>query len=225
MLEELRALLGACRPDATRTDYLAAILEENCLGKRTTATQKLSAQRLSELYALDPKVPVFSVLRRCWYADTAGQPLLAMLLSLARDPLLRLTAPAVLGMQPGEELSRQRIGEALRQTVGHRLSESTQDKVIRNASSSWTQSGHLEGRGHKIRQLAHPTPVTTTYALFLGHLEGRRGADLFESLWARVLDAPVSELMGLASDARRLGFLDLIHSGGIIEVGFTRLLT
>ena len=52
------------------------------------ATRKLSSQRLSELYALDPQVPPFRVMRRCWYADRDGQAILAMLLALARDPLL-----------------------------------------------------------------------------------------------------------------------------------------
>src|SRR2546422_11743918 len=59
MLDELRAVLASCRPGATRDDYLAAIHEDNRLGKRTTATRKLSGQRLSELYALDPEMPLF----------------------------------------------------------------------------------------------------------------------------------------------------------------------
>jgi hypothetical protein len=39
-----------------------------------------------------------------------------------------------------------------------------------------------------------------------------------------VLDAPQGELLGLANDARRLGFLDMSQSGGVIEVAFSRLL-
>src|SRR5690348_14662137 len=81
MLDELRAVLASCRPDATRADYLRAIHEDNCLGKRTAATRKLSSQRLSELYALDPDVPLFWVMRRCWYADRAGQAVLGLLLA------------------------------------------------------------------------------------------------------------------------------------------------
>lgn len=224
MLDELRAVLGNCRPDAARDDYLSAIHDDNCLGKRTVATRKLSSQRLSELYALDPNVSLFRVMRRCWYADRDGQAVLAMLLALARDPLLRVTAPPVLRMRPGEELARQQMTDALSRAVGSRLSESTLDKVVRNAASSWTQSGHLQGRGRKIRQSVKPTAATTAYALLLGHLAGTRGAALFESLWAHVLDAPAGELMQLAMDARRLGFLDMAHSGGIIDVSFARLL-
>jgi len=225
MLDELRAMLANCRPDATRDNYISAIQEDNCLGKRTSATRKLSSQRLSELYALDPEVPLFRVMRRCWYADRDGQAVLALLLALARDPLLRVTAPPVLRMRSGEELARQQMTDALNRAVGSRLSESTLDKVVRNAASSWTQSGHLKGRGRKVRQSVTPTAATTAFALLLGYLVGtRRGAALFETLWAQVLDAPPGELMHLAMDARRLGFLDMSQSGGVIDLAFSRLL-
>ncbi len=223
MLDELRSVFDNCRPDAKRDEYLSAIQEGNCLGKRTAATRKLSSQRLSELYALDPSVPLFRVMRRCWYADRNGQALLAVLLSLARDPLLRVTALPVVRMRPGEELARQQITDALNRAVGSRFSESTLDKVVRNTASSWTQSGHLKGRGRKVRQRVSPTPVATAYALFLGYSAGTRGAALFESLWTQVLDASAGELMDLAMDARRLGFLDVNQSGGVLDVSFLRL--
>jgi hypothetical protein len=225
MFDELQALLAHSKPEASRADYLAAIQEDNCLGKRTVSTRKLSSQRLSELYSLDPAVPLFRVMRRCWYAEREGQPILALLLALARDPLLRATAPPVLRMRPGEELARQQMTDALARAVGSRLSESTLDKVVRNAASSWTQSGHLKGRGRKVRQKVRPTAATTSYALLLGYLAGKRGEALFESLWAQVLDAPPSDLMHLAMDARRLGFLDMSQSGGLVDVGFSRLLS
>lgn len=224
MLAELRAVLAVCRPDARRDDYLSAIYEDNCLGKRTAATRKACSQRLSELYALDPDVLLFRVMRGFWYADRDGQPLLAVLLALARDPLLRVTALPVLRMRPGEELARQQMTEALKRAVGGRLNESSIDKVVRNTASSWTQSGHLKGRGRKVRHVAVPTAVSTAFALLLGYLTGTRGEALFQTLWALVLDAGPSELMDLAMDARRLGFLDMSQSGGITEVAFSRFL-
>lgn len=224
MLNELRSLMAYCQSDVTRDRYLSAIQEDNCLGKRTAATRKLSGQRLSELYALDPRVPLFLVMRRFWYIDSEGQSLLALLLALARDPLLRATAPPVLRMRPGEEFGRQQMIDALERTVGSRLNESTLDKVVRNAASSWTQSGHLKGRGRKVRQTAKPTAASTTFALLLGYLIGIRGGALFETLWAQVLDAQPNELIHLATDAKRLGFLDMSRSGGVIELSFSRLL-
>lgn len=224
MFNELRSVLSSCPSDATRDDYLSAIQEDNCLGKRTVATRRLSAQRLSELYALDPHVVLFRVMRRCWYAEPEGRAVLALLLALARDPLLRITAQAVLKLQPGEELARRELTNALNETVGGRLSESTIDKVVRNAASSWTQSGHLKGRGRKMRQRVVPTPATTAYALLLGHLTGMRGPAIFESLWAQVLDASAGELIDVAVDSRRLGLLDMVQAGGVVEVSFSRLL-
>jgi len=224
MFAELQGLLAACPRDAQRIEYREAIVEHNCLGKRTVATRRLTDQRLGELYALAPSVLLFRILRQLWDTNEQGRPLLAMLISLARDPLLRVTAAPVLRMQPGEELARQQMTDALRRAVGNRLSDSTLDKVVRNAASSWTQSGHLKGRGRKVRQRIVPTPAATAYALLLGHLAGTRGAAIFESLWARALDAPASELQHLAMDARRLGFLDMSQSGGVINVAFSRLL-
>ena len=225
MLDELSILLESLGADAGRADYLAAIIEHNALGKQTAATRKLTAQRLSELYLLDPSAPLFRVLRRFWQDDTAGRPLLALLWSLARDPLLRATAEPVLAMRSGEELSRQKITDAISSAVGDRLNDATLDKVVRNVSSSWTQSGHLEGRVRKFRHSIGPTPLATAYALMLGYLEGLRGGRLFETPWTRVLDASPMELRNIAAEAKRLSGLDLKAAGDVIEVGFTTVLT
>ena len=224
MLDELQTLFEYCQADASLEDYSKAVIESNCLGKRTVATRKLSLQRLSELYSLDAKVLLFRVMRQFWFADRSGKTTLPLLLALSRDPLLRATAPTILRMRPGEELGRQSLIDALARAVGGRLSESTLDKVVRNAASSWTQSGHLMGRNRKIRQRIAPTAASTAYALLLGYLTGTRGVALFQTPWAQVLDTAPDELMNLAIDARRLGFLDMSQSGGVVEVAFSRLL-
>ena len=218
-------LLESLSMVAGRHDYLAAIIENNALGKQTAATRKLTAQRLTELYALESGVPLFRVLRRFWQDDVPGRPLLALLCALARDPLLRATAEPVISMFSGEELSRQKITDAIRSAVGGRLNDATLDKVVRNVSSSWTQSGHLQGRTRKFRQLVRPTPLTTAYALMLGYLEGQRGGRLFETPWTRVLDASPADLRTIATEAKRLSGLDLKAAGDVIDVGFTTVLT
>jgi len=225
MFEELALLLQECPENANRDDYATAIVDHNCLGKRTVATRKISSQRLRELYGLDPTLLIFRVLRYCWQADGEGRSLLALLTAMARDPLLRVTSSPILRMHPGEELARQQMIDVLRASVGSRLNESTLDKVVRNASSSWTQSGHLKGRGRKIRQKVSPTPIVTSYAILLGYLLGVRGNGLFKTLWAKVLDTPSEELIQMAMDAKRLGLLDLSYSGGVIEVSIDRMLT
>ena len=96
MLDELSILLRLSPLSLNREEYRKVIVQDNCLGKRTVSTRKLSHQRLSELYALDRDVLLFRVMRRLWQADERGRPLLALLLAMARDPLLRITAPPII---------------------------------------------------------------------------------------------------------------------------------
>ena len=225
MFKELDSLFEDQGQGAPREAYVSAIIDQNCLGKRTVSTRKLTCQRLSELYGLDPSIPLFRILRHLWKVDMNGRPLLAFLTALARDPLLRVTSATILQIQSGEELMRQKLTDALRQSVDNRLNDGTLNTTVRNISSSWTQSGHLKGRVRKIRQRVAPTPIVTTYALLLGYILGARGSGLFNTLWAKVLDTPHEELVSLATDAKRLGFLDLSQAGGVVEVSFTRLFT
>lgn len=225
MLDELSHLLDAVPGDAVRDEYADAVMEHNCLGKRTAATRKLSLQRLTELYALDPQVILFRVLRDLWVRNEKSRPMLALLLALARDPLLRATATAVVRTPHGKEFARQSMKDALTDIVDDRLNEATLDKVVRNASSSWTQSGHFRGRGRKVRQRVIVTPAATTFALLLGFAVGRRGRLLFETPWAAVLDMSPDDLIDVAVDAKRLGLLDLKQSGSMLDVSFPALFT
>lgn len=225
MLSELRYVLDAVPKKASRADYVAAIIDDNVTEKKTVATRRLTSQRLSELYALDPDVTLFRVLRRFWNTDEAGRPLLALLCALARDPLLRASATTVFELKSGEELSRQEMTEAIQSAVGDRLNESIADKVVRNASSSWAQSGHLKGRVRKIRQRVQPTPLSTAYALLLGYLLGGRGRRLFSTIWARALDVTTDQLIALATDAKRFGAIDQKQAGDVIDIAFTSVLT
>ncbi len=225
MLDELSILLRAGKTVAARSEYRAMIVEENCLAKRTVSTRKLTDQRLGELYALDTNVLLFRVIRQLWDSGEIGRPLLAMLLALSRDPLLRFTAIPIMRLHPGDEFSRKAFTEALNKCTGSRFNESTIDKVVRNTASSWTQSGHLQGRTRKIRQVVHPTPAVAAFALLIGYVLGARGDVLFETLWAKILDVSKDELIQIAMDAKRHGYLDIIASGGVVEVAFHRLLT
>lgn len=225
MLLEMSSLLQHCSSKATRTEYAIAVVEQNCLGKHTLSTRLLTLQRLSELYALDLSVPLFRFFRIFWDADEKAHPQLAILLALARDPLLRATAPVVLSTVAGENMARNRFTDALRETAESRLNDSSLDKVVRNTASSWTQSGHFVGRSHKRRTQISPTPTSTAFALLLGYLLGARGGTLFETLFARVLDRNSNDLTFLAMDAKRQGFLDIKTGGGLMIVSFDAILS
>src|SRR5438105_7859789 len=98
MLEELSAIFAAVPYDAKSADYPTAVVEENCLGKQTVSTRRLTFQRLRELYALDTGVPIFRILRRLWNVDEESRPLVALLTGLSRDPLLLATADVVISL-------------------------------------------------------------------------------------------------------------------------------
>lgn len=223
MFDELELLLGSTEPDAARKDYAGAIIEMNCLGKPTTASRRLTNQRMGELYALDLAVPVFRVFRRLWELDPSARRLLALLCSLSRDPLLAVTAQSVLALVEGAEHSRKRMFDALKESVGDRINENVIAKVVRNAASSWTQSGHLVGRTFKKRQPVRATPATIAYGLYLANRAGFHGQDLFTSSWVTLQDRSLAESRHLALEAKRLGMIDLRIAGEVIEISFARL--
>lgn len=218
MLRELEDLLSLVPREAAQEEYESAIVVDNALGKETTSNRRSTKQRLSELYGLDPRLPIFRVLLRLWDLDEDGRPLLALLCALARDPLLRATATVVLPMTPGQELLRSEMTAAIAAETGDRLKDTVTDKVARNAGSSWTQSGYLEGRVRKIRQKVEPTPGATAFAMWLGSLQGLAGEGLLESGWARALDVGPGELLDLVLRAKQLGLLKARVGGGVIEI-------
>lgn len=218
MLVELGELLAAVPAEAPPAAYAAAAIDENALGKATAATRRATHQRLRELYALDPRVPLFRILRRLWPLDVPGRPRLAMLCAAARDPLLRATAATVLALPPGAELVRASFLDAIRQEVGPRLNDAVLDKAARNLASSWAQSGHLAGRVRKVRRPVEPTPATTALALWLGAVEGLAGRALLDTRWTRVLDRTGAALWPAAAHARRLGLIHAREGGGVVEI-------
>ena len=218
MLSELTDLFSELGPAAGREDFVAAVVEDNVLGKQTFSNRRLTFQRLSELYALDPGVQIYRVLRRLWDVDAAGRPLMAMLCALARDPLLRASAAVVLAMPSGAELSRSEMIHGLHIGTDGRLKESVLDKVARNVGSSWTQSGHLAGRVRKVRQRVSPTVGPAALAFWLGSVQGLAGSNLLGSAWAQVLDATQPRLVDLALSARQAGLIHAVAGGDVVEI-------
>lgn len=225
MLAELRSLLiYVDQADAPKSVYQAAVQVANCLGKRSGRSRGLTFKHLADLYALNPEVLLFRALRFFWPRDPAGQPLLAALCAYARDPILRGSAPLLLGLPPGAPLSR----EAMEAWIDHpepgRFSPATLRSTAANINASWTQAGHLTGRVHKVRTLAQPTPATVAYALLLGYLQGQRGELLFQTDYLRLLDCAFERALELAEDASRRGWISLKRIGSVVEVTFPRLI-
>jgi hypothetical protein len=226
MSDELGLLLNSVSDlKATRSDYFQAIIDHNCLGKKTMANRLLSRRYLVQLYTLDPDHLLFRSLRFFWMKDTGGQPLLSLLCSSARDPLLQLSAPFLLEHPEGAPLSRESLAGYLEQMKFDHFSNATLKSATQNICATWTKSGHVRGKRHKIRSRAHPTPGSVSYALLLGYLCGFRGHSLFTNEYAKLLDCSFDEAAQLAEGASRKGWVVFKRVGDVVEVNFPNLIT
>ena len=225
MLADLTTLLGAVPGEAKREDFNRLIVEENILGKRTTSNRWLTARHLADLYALDYDVTVFRLLRFFWDADSPARPVLALLCAQARDALLRLSAKKVLETQPGETLTSQDFVNFFNRELPGRFSESMTLSLAQNVAASWAQAGFFKGKVNKVRTRPVVTPASAAYALALGYICGLHGQLLIESGWARLLDVPRDQVIRLAQESSKRGWLDFKGAGNIFEINFRQLLT
>lgn len=225
MFSELKTLLSHFSPNATKKQYISAIIDENILGKSTTSNRKLTAERLSDLYSLDGEVCIFRVMRDLWYLDEKACPLLAFFCAFARDTLLRASVEGVLSLKVGDEISTSYMETYIESLFPHRFSQAMRRSLAQNLNSSWSQANYLKGRIKKKRIQPQVTPVCVVYALLLAYLEGTRSLRLFESTWAKLLDIPKERIHELCLAASKRGLLDYRNAGGIIEVRFPDLLT
>jgi hypothetical protein len=223
MLAELTETLASVPATADKAAYFSAIVDENCTHKSTAATRRLTSLRLAEIYAIDPKVPIFRALRKAWEVSSAGRPLLALLCALARDTRFLRTAPVIIALNQGAEFQREPMAKALRSSDSDRLNASTLDKVVRNTASSWSQSGHLVGRTFKIRHRVDATPATASFAAYLASHAGLRGVEIFRSGWFQIIDTSPTAARSLLLEAKQLGLIDLRIAGDVITLGFDRL--
>ena len=178
MLEELSVL---AENDHLNGDIRKPILEDNILGKSTSSGRTLTLQRLKELYSFDPSSPIFRVFAGLYHRDPSALPQLALLMAIARDPLLRASARPVIGLAPSSQLARDSLRNAIAAVVGTRMNEDVLDKVVRNTASSWTKTGHLVGRTIKRRARVRTNPTAFAFAIWLAQQSGFAGPDLFEN--------------------------------------------
>ncbi len=224
MLSELSLLLEAVPAGSPPNDYVRAVTDENVLLKAAASTRKKSLRHLRELYALNEREVMFGVLRKLWEYDPPSRPLLALLMAITRDALLRATVPVVTKTPVDDAVDAGMLSEAVGATFPSRLTGDVRAKVGRNKASSWTQSGYLKGRVRKVRTLAVASAGAVVFALLIGHLQGVRGLLLYDTMWARLLDASGNEIDALAFSASQRGWMEYRRMGDVAEFGFSRLL-
>ena len=225
MLSDLQGLLSYVEsPDAGKPEFVRAILKDNCLSKRSGRNRKITARHLTSLYGLDPTLLLFRSLRYFWQRDVEGQPLIAILSAYARDSVLRMSTPYLMSFSPGEAIYRPDLEVFIDELEPGRFSKATLKSVAQNICSTWTQSGHVQGRVKKTRKQANATPGSVAYALLLGYVVGARGDYLFTSEYAKLLDCSRDRIRELAEIASQRGWIVFKQAGDVIEVLFPSLI-
>jgi len=225
MRAELEVLFGATRPDCTQEQYRVDVCDYNVLDKPTTKARLLTFRHLVDLYVMDCSIPLFRVFRTLWSIDPSAQPVLAIQMSLARDPLLRLTLPLIKDLNTGASVVRQDVEEVLKAPDPERFSPASLKSFAQNINGSWTQAGFLAGRNKKTRSEPTVTPVNIAFALFLAYLEGATGERLLQSSHCKLFGLTGHHLNELAIAAGHRGLIDFKQSGGVTDIRFTDYLT
>jgi hypothetical protein len=221
MLKELTLLLDIVSlPNPTKDEYLKAIVEDNCLGKKSGITRELSASHLENLYTLNPETLIFKALRFFWRRDIAGHPLLAFICVYSRDYIINRISPLILEKTEGESIPKETVMEALDDQYHDMFSKATLESTARNVMSTFVQSGHLKGKRDKIRSYVKPGAGSVAYALLLSYVCGYRGESLFSSEFIKILDCSRERAVELAETASRSGWFSFKHIDNIYDVSF-----
>lgn len=220
MLDDLRMLLEHAEPGISRSDFARLIIDDNVLGKPTKKARELAYRHLSNLYALDPENPIFRVMRQLWPLNPSAQPLLALGVALARDPLLKMSVPFIQSFQLGQKVDRELIEQFIASSCPDRFSAASLKSFAQNLGGTWTAAGYLKGHRNKQRAKPDVTPEATVLFLFLGHLEGKSGQRVLGSDWIKLLELNPDEVMTLATSASHKGLLVFMAAGGVVEVRF-----
>ena len=224
MLNELGVLFQHVPIAATRDAYKRAIIEDNILRKASYNNRLSTSTQFVLMYGLDPKLALFRNFRRLWDHDQGSQMALTLLMGMARDPVFRACANDVIDMAHGECVDRESLIKVLDRFGSGRWSRNVLVLATGNVLNSLHQVGLITRKEHRRVQ---PTLGITAiaFALFLGRVEGAEGNALFKTNWTRALDQSARELMGQATTASHEGLIDLLNSGGVVEVRFPGYLT
>jgi hypothetical protein len=221
MLAELTVVLDSL-PNNDAGAVERSVVVENLLGKPTGTARRLALTHLNTLYGILTPRPIQLAALRLWARTVLGRPLLALLCTLAREPLLRQSARPVLDARPGASVRWPDIAAAIANHYPDRYSPKMMKSLAQNCVSSWTQSGHLRGRVNKRRCSAEPSAETAAFAALLGSLAGFGGPVLLRSPWMRLLDRPEADLLSLLRRAESAGLARVRAGGGVVQIDVCR---
>ena len=216
MFRELEALI--CSGASTAEEFRTTAIDENAMGKATSNTRRLTFGHLASLYGLLDQPPLTITLLKMWPGDMQGRRLRALLVALARDPLLRETAPAITSGSVGQSLRYPWLQDALLAAFPERFSEKMLRSLAQNCASTWTQCGHLKGAVKKLRQRVTPTPETVAFAALIATASGFGGPAILSSGWMKVLDLGPEQALDALRRAEAIGLARVRSAGDVTEI-------
>lgn len=216
MLAEISAYFAD--PEVGPETARARVIEANILNKGTRSARQIAFRHLNALFALETNPPLVKALAALWKRDVEGRPVMALLCALARDPLLRDSADAVLSAPVGLAVRWPIIAEVYSRKFPDRLSPKMLKSLSQNCASTWTQSGHLSGAVRKRRVRAAATATAAAYAALIASECGYGGPALLDSPWMRVLDVSRDRALDLLRQAEALGLARVRSAGDVLEI-------
>lgn len=221
MFDDLQKLLEySDLEDVSKEQYREYVVDQNCLSKKSQKTRELSYQYLCDTYLLDNNILLFKALHYFWKRDDKSHTQLAFLCAYHRDALLRLVTPFILDLGENAPYNKLNLEEYIEQKQPGRFSQRTLESTVRNLSSSFSQSGHLDGRVKKTKVKIEATSSSVAYALFIAYLHGYRGEQLFKNDIFKLLECSYEHATELASEGAMKGWFIFKRIGSVIEVSF-----
>jgi len=224
MVAEIEALLDAVPGYGEPfDDYQRAIVDENCVNKPTLGSRKDAVNRLRRLYGLDFADPVYCVFHKLWARSKEARPLLALQRTWITDQLVRASADYFVQLKMGDEVTPEKTSAWVKSHYGTYYSDASVRSIGRSLNSCWYQAGFVEGVSSRTRRNAVVTPENVVFAMYLGYLDGKDGAGLFETKMAALLDVSGVQMITLAETAARQGLIKFKHIADVMEIGFEPL--
>jgi hypothetical protein len=210
--------IGSSSDSWDRESLTDSIILKNIFGKRTDSARSGGLRDMIAIYGFDRPPPVTKALLSLWHA-TRDRSLLLGQLAIARDPILRATAPVIFDMQPGEASGFRTMMTYLETQYPRRFSNGTLRAVGERCISSWAQMGHLRQGRVRERVPVVAESAHAAFAAFLAICCGLSGRSILKSGWFQMLDLSPEQAMSLLRRAEAEGQIDLHVAGHVFEVG------